>query len=259
MNNSNQRECKTIKLARTILGGLVVGLSATSVPALAQPGPMQNPCPGIYYEEPFASAYAVPEGCPPNAATQRLEATGQLATPNQIVVNQQPGDTVAGERMPSATPGRIVVNQQPSDTVAGERMPSATPGRIVVNQQPSDTVAGETNPQVVTPEDTVIATVTPTEGTIAVRLINNTNTLITYEATGQTARRYLQGGEEITLEGLPTPTTVRMTRQDGGFVQATPIESTEPGLLVLSLNETAIHGRDDSAITVQEDGSVLSY
>ncbi len=237
MSNFNQPRSGAVRLTRAILGGLAIGLPAAASPVMAMPGSALNPCPGIYYEEPFASNYAVPQGCPANAATQRL-----------LVEAAQRG-----------TPGRIIVNQQPSDVVAGERMPSTTPGRIIVNQQPSDVVAGEANPPVVTPEDMVIATVPPTGGEISVRLVNNTNALITYEATGQTARLSLPGGETTTLEGLPVPTTVTLTRQDGGLIQATPMEPTEPGLLVLSLDETTTLGRDDNAITVQEDGDVLAY
>jgi hypothetical protein len=36
----------------------------------------QNPCPSIYYEEPFNSTRAVPQGCPANAATQNQNQSG---------------------------------------------------------------------------------------------------------------------------------------------------------------------------------------
>lgn len=38
--------------------------------------PGLNPCPRIYYEEPFNSRNAVPQGCPPNAFSQESQALG---------------------------------------------------------------------------------------------------------------------------------------------------------------------------------------
>lgn len=51
---------------------------------LAAPSPL-NPCPGIYYEEPFNSTRVVPPGCPANAATQRIEASdGAMPSPGVV-------------------------------------------------------------------------------------------------------------------------------------------------------------------------------
>ncbi|WP_066380077.1 MULTISPECIES: hypothetical protein [unclassified Anabaena] len=42
-----------------------------------------NPCPRIYYEEPFNTRNVVPQGCPPNAFTQQLIARG--INPEQVI------------------------------------------------------------------------------------------------------------------------------------------------------------------------------
>jgi hypothetical protein len=42
-----------------------------------------NPCPRIYYEEPFNSRNIVPQGCPPNAFTQQLVTRG--ISPEQVI------------------------------------------------------------------------------------------------------------------------------------------------------------------------------
>jgi hypothetical protein len=47
-----------------------------------------NPCPGIYYEEPFNSQNVVPQGCPPNALTQQLLTQG--IPPSQAVPARPP-------------------------------------------------------------------------------------------------------------------------------------------------------------------------
>jgi hypothetical protein len=59
-------------------GGMSVG---GETPQSRTPG--INPCPRIYYEEPFNSRNVVPQGCPPNALTQQLQTQGM--TPSQVV------------------------------------------------------------------------------------------------------------------------------------------------------------------------------
>lgn len=54
-------------LASTILVGFAELSSRTTVAASAL-----HPCPGIYYKESFNSTRIVPQGCPPNAATQQV-------------------------------------------------------------------------------------------------------------------------------------------------------------------------------------------
>jgi hypothetical protein len=71
----------------TTIGSVLLGVSIAPA-ASAQFYPALNPCPGIYYEEPFNSTRIVPSGCPPNAATQQLtqtEAQSPGALPNRTV------------------------------------------------------------------------------------------------------------------------------------------------------------------------------
>lgn len=42
-----------------------------------RPNPKRNPCPKIYYEEPYNNKLIVPFGCTPNAATTRWKKTGE--------------------------------------------------------------------------------------------------------------------------------------------------------------------------------------
>jgi hypothetical protein len=74
--------CKKPVFFNTLLGSLLVLIPGAATAALAQI-PSINPCPRIYYEEPFNSTRRVPQGCPPNAAT--LQEAGQgSATPAPI-------------------------------------------------------------------------------------------------------------------------------------------------------------------------------
>lgn len=60
MKSHKLLNAQTIGLAGTIAGGLFL-----SLPVLASAASYSlNPCPGIYYEEPFSSTRIVPQGCP---------------------------------------------------------------------------------------------------------------------------------------------------------------------------------------------------
>lgn len=193
---------QTIGLAGTLAGGLLLSLPTT---ASAQSYSL-NPCPGIYYEEPFSSTRVVPQGCPPNAATLELIEQGEFSE----------------QRYNLSAPY------------------SANPA-----------------PQMQSSEQGIVAVVEPVAGEVNVRLLNNTNAVITYQAVGYTERQVLPGQETTTLQNLPTPVTIRMVRQDGGLIDAIPITSTQTGLLEVALNETASVGTYDRSIRVQNNGQVL--
>ncbi|MGB7892894.1 MAG: hypothetical protein WCF82_13470 [Microcoleus sp.] len=63
---------KTPGILQIISGSLLIALPTVPLVASAAPDPTLNPCPRIYYEEPFNSNVRVSQGCPPNAASQRL-------------------------------------------------------------------------------------------------------------------------------------------------------------------------------------------
>ena len=76
----------------TLLGtSLVTSSLAIFSQATAQTTSLPNPCPGIYYKEPFNSNFLVPEGCPPNEATRRLGGVEVPATVPETEIT--PGST----------------------------------------------------------------------------------------------------------------------------------------------------------------------
>lgn len=79
---SAAQQTKSFGILRVIFGGLVLGLPAIvmteMIAATTASAQSPNPCPQLYYEEPFNSDRAVPAGCPPNAATQRLIDQGRI-------------------------------------------------------------------------------------------------------------------------------------------------------------------------------------
>lgn len=202
----------TVK-SSTLLGGLVgsvlVGLPVVSFSTIAQA--QVNPCPGIYYETPYNTSRIVPQGCPPNAATNILIQQGRLS----------------GSQYQYNTPG---MQQTP-----------AQPGSA---NKPQNT----------------IATITPIAGKVNVRLKNDTNAQIFYEAVGYTDRRTLMGGGEVVLQGLPTPVTVTLTRQDEGLLKVLPLsDAQQQGLLSVSLEEAADLSDNQGNLRIQQDGQVLLF
>lgn len=76
------------KLKKILTGFAVIipffPLAAFAVPRRANPN--RNPCPKIYYEEPYNNKILVPTGCEPNAATMRWKNGGQTVDQSINVV-----------------------------------------------------------------------------------------------------------------------------------------------------------------------------
>ncbi len=209
----------------------------------------------------------VPEGCPPNEATRQLRAAPGTTDP--ITLNQQPSDTVAGERSPglpgaNLTPDRIVPADAPTTPtqVAPGETEAALPGATSADPYYSPGLQDQTNPPVTPPlpenRSQAVANITPRNGSVSVKLKNNTNALVTYEAVGYTQRRTLPGGKETVLRNLPVPVTVTFTRQDDGFVEVMPMSASKDGVLEVGLDEDA-NPRDSNqgVLRIQKDGQVF--
>ncbi|BAB77028.1 hypothetical protein ACN23B_26725 [Anabaena sp. FACHB-709] len=209
MYNLNHSGLKKMGLTGTAFGSLLIGLSTISQSAVAQPQmPTVNPCPSIFYEEPHRNRVMVPPGCPPNAATLRLQQQGQtLGQPTILVVPRRTG-------------------VRPIQPPVPESRQSA------------------------------IATITPTAGTVDVKLKNNTNAGISYQAIGHTQPRYITGGQEFILRNLPTPVTITLVREDGGLLKVMPM-STSQGVLSVSLDETTNFDNNQGVLRIQRNGQVF--
>jgi hypothetical protein len=205
---------RNARILGMLCGGLALGVPIELFASSASASPL-NPCPAIYYEEPFNTMYAVPQGCPPNAATQRLL--------------QQQG-------VPPAAP-------TPGTTLPGTSFPGT-----------SDVTPPL--PEAVRP---AITSITPTAGRVSLQLVNETGTIVTYQAIGFTEQRILRAGESITLRDLPVPLTLTMVRNDGGFIEVMPISSSEAGMLSVALNRAADLGENQRTLNVQANGQVFAY
>ncbi len=95
-------------------------------------------------------------------------------------------------------------------------------------------------------------------GQFNIRLMNSTNTEITYELVGHTNQRQLTGNTNFILQDLAMPVTITVLRADGGLVRVTP-KPAAPGILELRLDEALNLDQDRRAVRVREGGSLLIY
>jgi hypothetical protein len=101
------------------------------------------------------------------------------------------------------------------------------------------------------------ARVTPTEGTVAIKLVNTTNAIINYQVVGVTPPRTLGEQSEILLKNLKAPLTLTYQRPDGGLLLVRPQATATPGMLQVSFGATTDLGADTKSMEVQEDGRVF--
>jgi hypothetical protein len=189
-----------------LLAPISIAISTITLPAMAQTTTLTNPCPKIYYEEPYNQLLVVPASCPPNAAT--------------ISQNQQ-------SQLP-LNPSGMPVNTTP------QLLPGIEPAPI--------------------------ATVSLRSGRVTVQLKNAVNTPITYQAIGHTEERILAPKSEVTLQDLPAPVTITFLRSDSGLLRVAPMMmNSEPGNLMLMLNEAAGLSDSQGSVRIQTTGKVLAY
>ena len=79
-------------------------------------------------------------------------------------------------------------------------------------------------------QESPVAMVLPVDNQVTIRLMNDTNTPVTYQVIGDTGERTLSGSGEVSLLDLPTPITLTFVRSDGGLLQVQPQFSADAGV-----------------------------
>lgn len=102
-----------------------------------------------------------------------------------------------------------------------------------------------------------VATITPVNGKVNVKLINKTGTVVVYQVIGGTAQRQLQGRSEVNLSELSTPVNLTFYRPDRGFLIVTLQTPSTPGTLEVTLTETANPDAGRSAMSIESSGGVF--
>lgn len=300
----SQKLHKVTGIFSAICGGLLISVPAISQTAVAQESPSVtpqqstskiNPCPSIFYEEPHNSRVIVPQGCPPNALTQRLANQGLLPTDRTTTTSSpyQTGLGVGGETpqasgaslnpcpqifyeepfnsrnlVPQGCPPNafsqgqqaqgVTSNQGTSVNTQTSTTGTTTPEATLPSQ--GETTTGTSTTQTPSPsqQQAPRATIALANGRVNVRLINETGARITYQVIGDTEPRSLQGNSNVMLQDISAPVTVTFQREDGGLLSVTPQPSTEqPGMLEVTLDETTDLAQDTKAMQIQQNGSVF--
>lgn len=302
---NSQKLRKYAGIFSAMCGGLLISVPAISQTAVAQQPtsttPRQstskvNPCPSIFYEEPFNNRVLVPEGCPANAITQRLANQGLLSTARAQTSSRttttpsptQAGLGVGGETPQTTNRGQVnpcpqIYYQEPFNS--RNPVPQGCPpnafsqGRqsqqgnvnqgVPVSPQSTTNQGTSVRSQPSTPRTTTVtpppsqlqapsATIALANGQVNINLVNDTAATITYQVIGDTAPRTLPGKSSVMLRGIKAPVTVTFERQDGGLLSVTPRPSSEQrGMLQVSLDETTDVAQDKKAMRIQENGSVF--
>lgn len=236
MNKHITKSHHSIQLASAIFAGLLISLPTMFQSAQAQqqpvnrPGSKINPCPSIFYEEPHNNRVPVPQGCPANAFTNRINTSRSSYNPNMGITNT--------EINPSSS--------QIQQGVGGE----APNSNSVTQSSTSQITVVPTNRY-----NNAVAAVSPTNGRVSVLLINQTNAPIVYQAIGDTQQRILPGRSQITLQNLSTPANVSFYRQDRGLLMVTP-QSSRQGTLQVTLQETTDFAMDKTSLRIENNGAV---
>ena len=144
--------------------------------------------------------------------------------------------------------------ETPSETPAAteepvsQPTPAASPGLSGVPSTPTDAPPRFPMPS---------ARVTPAEGGIVIKLVNNTNAVINYQIVGVTPQRTLGEQSEIVLKTIQVPITLTYQRPDGGLLQVRPQATAMPGMLQVSFGATTDLATDTKSLEIQEDGKVI--
>lgn len=67
---------------------ILMGLAGFVAPTLAATTSLTNPCPQVYYEEPYNSLHILPTACPPGAVTQPVNEPSQRSSKLPVLVSE---------------------------------------------------------------------------------------------------------------------------------------------------------------------------
>ena len=98
--------------------------------------------------------------------------------------------------------------------------------------------------------------VDPIKDQISIKLVNDINAPVSYQAIEGTEPRILPPLSEITLQGLKAPVNLTFYRDDGGLIQAIPDETSMSQMLELTFKETESLAADDLTLRIDQDGNV---
>ena len=218
--------------------GMLIGLPAIAMPGVeAQKLSQTNPNPTIFREAPYNGGGSnSPLNPSPNIFNEPPYNRSRSTSPTQPSTSP----TMA------PMPGAVITPPMPGEQPVPGTQPMTPP-------RPSSGI----QPPLPEEQGTPSAMVTPMNGMVNIRLVNQTGADINYQVIGDTNQRSLRGRSNVMLQNLKTPVTLTFKRQDGGLLKVTPQASSEAGMLAVTFTETADLGTDKSTMRIQATGAVF--
>ncbi len=113
------------------------------------------------------------------------------------------------------------------------------------------------NPPLPSQQQPPIAILSPTNGSVEVKLSNKTGADIVYQVIGDTQVRVLSGRSDVTLQDLKLPTNIAFYRRDRGFLLVSPkVPTVALNTIELTLTETTDFATDKTALSIESNGEV---
>jgi hypothetical protein len=130
------------------------------------------------------------------------------------------------------------------------------PGLVVALPTPAS--ASVSQPQFiaqVTP--TPDSAMTPVNGRVSIRFINETGADIAYQVVGDTEPRTLAGNAEMTLKDLPVATSLTFRRKDSGLLRVQFRADDPTGTIVVNVSATTDFTLDRTTLYIDQKGMIF--
>jgi tetrahydromethanopterin S-methyltransferase subunit F len=98
---------------------------------------------------------------------------------------------------------------------------------------------------------------TPVNGKVNVRFINETGADIEYQVVGDTEYRTLAGDAEMTLRDLPVSTSLTFRRKDSGLLRVQFRVDDPIGTIVVNVSATTDFALDRTTLYIDQKGMIF--
>jgi hypothetical protein len=98
---------------------------------------------------------------------------------------------------------------------------------------------------------------TPVNGKVNIRFVNETGAEIEYQVVGDTAYRSLAGKAEMTLRELPVATTLTFRRKDSGLLKVQFRADDPTGTITVNVSPTTDFALDRTTLYIDQQGKIF--
>jgi hypothetical protein len=98
---------------------------------------------------------------------------------------------------------------------------------------------------------------TPVNGKVSIRFVNETGAEIEYQVVGDTEYRTLAGNAEMTLKDLPVAATLTFRRKDSGLLRVQFRADDPTGTIVVNVGATTDFALDRTTLYIDQQGKIF--